>query len=274
MTSNTSETPNTSERKRYRTNTQDLGWDEERADGDDGRENIGNLQRMLSAIAGLAVLASALSRSKGKGLGSAPAILMGGGLLYRAVRGYCPAFGAMGIDMSPQANRSNDTSRLGRRKVQSTRATKIQRGIEINRPPQEIYRFWRTLENLPRIMTHLDSVQVIDNRLSHWVVKTLPGAPRVEWDAEIINDVENERIGWRSLHGADVNNTGSVEFKPTGDGQRTWLTVTMQYEPPGGELGAAIAKWLGEDPNTKIAQDLQRFKEQLESGVFSAADVR
>jgi uncharacterized membrane protein len=266
-----------SEPIRYRTNTQDLDWSEERA-GDDGhRQNIGNMQRMLSAIAGVAVLASGLSRrkGKGKGLGSAPAILVGGGLLYRAISGYCPALRAMGIDMNHQGrSASNDTSRLGRRKVQSNRATKIQRGIQINRPAHDLYRFWRALDNLPRIMNHLDSVQIINERLSHWVVKTIPGAPKVEWDAEIINDVEDQRIGWRSLQGADVNNAGSVEFKPTGDGQRTWLTVTLQYEPPGGGLGAAMAKWLGEDPDSKIALDLQRFKEQMETGVFSAADVR
>ena len=261
---------NLSGKERYRTNTEDLGWDEERAEFDH-RENVGDVQRVLSAIAGMMFLASGLSR---RNLSGAVSAMVGVGLFYRAVSGYCPAFGLMGIDMSThdRSGRSSDTSRLGRRKVHTDRATKIQRAIEINRPPNEIYRFWRSLDNLPRIMDHLDSVQVINNRLSHWVVKTMPGVPKVEWDAEIITDVENQRIGWRSLQGSDVDHTGSVEFRPTGDGQRTWLTVRLQYETPGGKLGATVAKWLGEDPNTTIAKDLQRFKEEMETGVFSRSD--
>ena len=267
-------TANLSEKEQYRTNTQDLEWIEERAEFSHG-ENIGDVQRVLSAIAGMIFVASGLSRLSRRNWAGASLATVGGSLLYRAISGYCPSFGALGIDMSgnKQAGWPSDTSRLGRRKVHTGRATKIQRSIEINRPANELYRCWRSLDNLPRIMNYLDSVQVINDRLSHWVVKTMPGAPMVEWDAEIINDVENRRIGWRSLKDADVDNTGSVEFKPTGE-NRTWLTVTLQYEPPGGKLGTAVAKWFGEDPNTKIAEDLQRFKEQVETGVFSHAEGR
>lgn len=123
-------------------------------------------------------------------------------------------------------------------------------------------------------MDHLDSVLVINDQLSHWTVKPLPGSPKLEWDAEVITDVENERIGWRSLEGADVENTGSVEFKSSADGTHTWLTVTLQYDPPGGRLGSAIAKWIGEDPKRRLAEDLQRFKEHMESGAFSQAGDR
>ena len=267
-------TANLSGKQQYRANTQDLGWDEERAEFDVHRENIGDVQRVLSAIAGMVFLAAGLTRLSRRTLSGAALATVGGGLLYRATSGYCPAFEAMGIDMSGdnQVSPRNDTSRLGRRKVHTAQAIKIQRAIEINRPSHEIYRFWRSLDNLPRFMNHLDSVQVINERLSHWKVKTMPGAPQVEWDAEIITDVENERIGWRSLQGADVAHTGSVEFKPTGDGKRTWLTVTLQYEPPGGQIGATMAKWLGTDPDTKIGVDLQRFKEQMETGVLSQVD--
>lgn len=259
--------------KHYQTNTQDLGWNEERAEFEGHQKNIGDFQRMLSAIVGIALLARGVSHRNWTGTAST---MIGGGLLYRAISGYCPVFGAMAVDMSDdnQAGRPSDTNRLGRRKVHTDRATKIQKAIEINRPANEIYRFWRSLDNLPLIMNHLDSVRVIDDRRSHWVMKTVPGVPKVEWDAEIINDVENQRIGWRSLNGADVDHTGSVEFKPTGDGQRTWLTVRMQYEPPGGRIGATMAKWLGADPDMKIGVDLQRFKEQMETGVFDQADVR
>ena len=243
-------------RYRYRTNTQDLDWSEERAHE---THNIGEAQRLVSAISGIGLLIEGLRRRSLTG-----GVLAAGGmaLLYRAGTGYCPALGAMGLDMHDRS----DTSLLGRRKVRSLQATKIRRSIEINKPPRELYRFWRTLDNLPKIMSHLESVQVINDRLSHWIVKTLPGLPTIEWDAEIVNDVEDERIGWRSLHDSNVDQAGSVEFEPLGDGKSTRLIVTLQYAPIAGRLGTAVAKLLGEDPELKIADDLQRFKESMEAG--------
>lgn len=260
-------------KEQCRTNTQDVRWDEERAEFDGDQTNIGEVQRLLSATAGMVSIVSGLSRRNWSGAALA---MVGVGLLYRAISGYCPAFGAMGIDTSSdhRLGRPHDTSRLGRHKVHTDRATKMKKAIAISRSPKDLYQFWRSLDNLPRIMKHLDSVKVINDQLSHWVVKTIPGVSTIEWDAEIINDVKDQRIGWRSLHGADVNNTGSVEFKPIDDGTRTWLTVTLQYEPPAGQLGTAIAKWFGEDPDTKLAQDLQRFKEQMETNLFSHPDTR
>ncbi|HET9605532.1 MAG TPA: SRPBCC family protein, partial [Nitrospira sp.] len=243
----------TGKRYRYRTNTQDLDWPEERADA---AQNIGDTQRLVSAIAGIGLVIEGWRRRSMAG----GALAVGGmALLYRAATGYCVALAAMGIDMRGL----EDTSRLGRRKVHSSQATKIRRSIEINKPPSELYRFWRALDNLPRIMSHLESVQVIAGRFSHWMVKTLPGLPTIEWDAEIINDVENERIGWRSLNDSDVDQAGSVEFEPVGDGQTTRLTVTLQYVPIAGRLGAAVSKVLGQDTDFKIADDLQRFKESM-----------
>jgi uncharacterized membrane protein len=250
-------------RYRYRTNTQDLDWDEERAAADwDHQKNIGQVQRLVSAIAGAGFLAGYLRR---RSVLNVVLAMAGVGLLYRAASGYCPAFGALGIDMSGDRH----TDRLGRRKVHSRGATKIMRTIVINRSPSELYGFWRSLENLPRVMSHLESVEVITERLSHWVISTSMGVPAVEWDAEIINDVENERIGWRSLSGADVDNTGSVKFEPVADGKATKLTVSLQYAPPAGKIGTAIAKLIGEDPDLQIAEDLQRFKESMEAGLYS-----
>jgi len=248
-------------RHRSRTNTQDLGWSEEQASGGKTRHNIGDEQRLFSAVAGAGVLAAALPKRSWSG---AVLAIAGIGLLFRAATGYCPAFAALGISEC-----SHDTNRLGRRKVHSEQATKIVRTIEINRPANELYRFWRSLENLPRVMNHLESVEVITDRLSHWMVRTRAGVPTVEWDAEIINDVENECIGWRSLNGSDVDNAGSVRFEPIADGQRTRLTVTLQYAPPAGKVGTAIAKLVGEDPDSQIADDLQRFKQSIETGIYS-----
>ncbi len=246
----------TGKRYRYRTSTQDLDWQEERADSS---KNIGEMQRLISAIVGIGLIIEGWRRRSLAG----GALAVGGvTLLYRGASGYCPGLAAMGINM--QGSRA--TNRLGRRKVHSDQATKIERSIEIGRPPAELYRFWRRLDTLPKIMSHLKSVDVISDRLSHWVVETTPGLPTIEWDAEIINDVENERIGWRSLNDADVDQAGSVEFEPVGDGGSTRLTVMVQYAPIAGRLGTAVAKFIGQDPDLKIADDLQRFKESMESG--------
>ena len=233
------------------------------------RTNTGELERVLSGLFGTMSLIGGLSRRNWIG---AALTMAGGALLHRAVSGYCPAFGTLGIDRSnSRLRRSTDTYRLNQNKVQPNRATKVRQSIAINRSPSELYRVWRTVDRLPSIMNHLDSVRVMNDRLSHWVIKTMPGIPPMEWDAEIIHDVENQRIGWKSLPGADITNAGSVEFKPTGDGQQTWLTVTLQYEPPGGQLRTAMAKLFGEDPNMKIGRDLQRFKELMETEAFSQA---
>jgi uncharacterized membrane protein len=173
---------------RYRTNTQDLEWSEERADDATVSQNIGEGQRLLSAVAGAGLLGAAWPKRSWLGVVLATA---GISLLYRAASGYCPAFGALGIDLS---GHNHNTNRLGRKKLRSEQATKVVRTIEINRPPSELYHFWRSLENLPRVMSHLESVEVITDRLSHWVVKTRTGVPTVEWDAEIIRSSMKSRM--------------------------------------------------------------------------------
>ncbi len=144
---------------------------------------------------------------------------------------------------------------------------KVEKSIVIHRSPAELYRFWRNFNNLPRIMNHLESVTVYDSRRSHWVAKA-PIGSTVKWDAEIIKDKKDELISWRSLEKADVTNTGSVHFIVTPDGRGTEVRVQLQYDPPGGKLGAAVAKLFGEEPSQQIADDLQRFKEVMETGEF------
>ena len=142
---------------------------------------------------------------------------------------------------------------------------KVERSVVVNRPVQEVYQFWRNFENLPRFMDHLESVTVLDENRSHWVAKAPAGA-RVEWDATIHNEIENELIAWRSLPKADINNAGSVHFTRRGDGG-TEVRVVLSYEPPAGKLGAAVAKLLGEEPSTQVDDDLRRFKQVMEAAV-------
>jgi uncharacterized membrane protein len=188
---------------------------------------------------------------------------MGLGFLYRAVTGYCPAYRATGIRTAT----GSDTSSIGRDKVHSHRAIKVDHFITVNRPPEELYRFWRQLDNLPKVMTHVQNVRVIDDQRSHWVITTLPGAPTIEWDAIIISEVENERIGWRTVEGAVVAHAGSVHFEAADEGRRTIVTVVLQYDPPAGSVGTALASLFGQDPGRKIAEDLEGFKVMMESEV-------
>jgi uncharacterized membrane protein len=147
----------------------------------------------------------------------------------------------------------------------------VSESIVINRPVSEIYRFWRKLSNLPRAMSHLESVEERSGNRSHWKAKG-PVGTKIEWDAETLVDRENEIISWRSLEGATVRNEGTVRFKDVGNGQRTEVKVSLTYHPPGGPLGASVAKLLGTEPSQQVAEDLRRLKKELEgSGASPAA---
>jgi len=153
------------------------------------------------------------------------------------------------------ANRSRS---LGRNAIH------LSKSVVVERPVGEVFRFWRNLENLPRSMSHLESVRVLPNGRSRWTAKG-PAGSKVEWDAETLVERQDEIISWRSVEGADVPNEGTVRFKDLG-GQRTEVKVSLTYHPPGGAIGAGIAKLFGEEPSQQVEADLQRFKREFESG--------
>lgn len=137
--------------------------------------------------------------------------------------------------------------------------------IAVNRSPEECYQFWRDLQNLPRFMQHVESIEVTDGRRSRWVVKG-PGGTNIEWDAEITDDIPNQAIAWRSLEGSDVKNSGWVRFERAPTGHGTFVKVHIRYEPPAGKVGAVIAKLLGKEPGQLVKGDIRRFKHILETG--------
>ena len=152
------------------------------------------------------------------------------------------------------------------------REVQVRKAITINRPAEDLYKFWRDLSNLPRLMHHLESVQVIDDRRSHWKAKA-PLGRMVEWDAEITEDRPNERLAWRSLEGADVPNHGSVSFEPAPGGRGTTVRVDLHYEPPGGVVGATIAQLFGREPGQEVQEDLRTFKQLMETGDVVQSDA-
>ena len=141
----------------------------------------------------------------------------------------------------------------------------VRESIRLEVPAAEVFRSWRRLESLPRFMSHLESVTEYPDGRSHWIAKG-PGGIRVEWDAEIINEVANQTLAWRSLPDSDVVTAGSVNFDPVRGGRSTQLSVHLQYSPPAGKAGALVAGLFGREPSQTIREDLRRFKQRLEAG--------
>ncbi|GAA2709893.1 SRPBCC family protein [Micromonospora olivasterospora] len=150
-------------------------------------------------------------------------------------------------------------------------SNRVQASVTINRSAEDAYRFWHDFENLPRFMSHLESVRMVGDRRSHWTAKA-PAGRRVEWDAEIVADRPNEMITWRSVDGATVPNSGSVRFVPAAGGRGTEVRVDLEYAPPGRMFGAALAKIFGEHPQQQICDDLRRFKQVMETGEIARSD--
>ena len=217
--------------------------------------NVGRTERWISGVAGAALLVSSLRRKRFR-----PLLLpLGLGLVRRAVTGRCEINRALGRNSAEGEGRVSPVASLERGE-----GTRIEQSVVINRPREELFQFWRRFDNLPRFMDNLESVTILDARRSRWVAKG-PVGTRVEWDAEIHNEIENELIAWRSLPGADVDQAGSVNFSP-GLGGGTEVRVIMRYSAPAGRLGGAVAHILGDDPDRQVADDLRRFKQVMDTG--------
>jgi uncharacterized membrane protein len=176
--------------------------------------------------------------------------------------------------LSAESNGSSGRTRVTPtpRGLRSASGIRVKKAVTVNRPVGEVYNFWRNFENLPRFMTHLESVQVTEERRSHWAARG-PAGVRVEWDAELVEDRPNELISWRSLPGGKVDTAGYVRFKPAAGERGTEVLVDMRYDPPGGALGATIAMLFGESGEQVVTRDLQAFKSVLEVGEVVHSDA-
>jgi len=198
---------------------------------------------------GILLLAGASRRS----VGGACLALSAVPLLYRGITGHWPAF-LNGVQ-------SDDT----RAALSGERGIHVRESIRLECPIGDVYRYWRRLGNLPQFMTHLVRVTETSDTHSHWVARG-PAGLVVEWDAEIIHDVENAVIGWRSLTGSGVVTAGSVNFDAARSGRLTQVSVHLQYAPPAGKPGAFLASLFGREPTQTIREDLRRFKQHFEAG--------
>jgi uncharacterized membrane protein len=217
-----------------------------RSDVEHSVSDIREIERWASLAAATAVLAYGFSRRSAPGVALAAAAATP--FAYRVVSGRWPF-------------ENGDT----RTALAGDRGIHVRESVRLERPLSEVYGFWRQLENLPRVLTHLQQVVDLGNGRSHWVARG-PGDLSVEWDAEIINDVENRVIAWRSLPESDVVTAGSVTFKPVRGGRATEISVHLQYEPPAGRAGAFLARIFGREPSQTIREDLRQLKQVLEAG--------
>jgi len=139
----------------------------------------------------------------------------------------------------------------------------VEKTVRIAAPVEEVFAYWRNLENFPQWMSHVREVRYIGGDRYHWTVDGPAGVP-VEWDSELLNVAENREMTWRSVEGASVQHTGRVRFEPDGDGTR--VHVQLRYAPPGGVIGHAVAKAFGVDPRSEMDDDLVRLKSLVETG--------
>jgi uncharacterized membrane protein len=154
---------------------------------------------------------------------------------------------------------------------EEARSMHVKAAITARRDREELYAYWRDLERFPDFMAHLEEVASAGPGRSHWKAKG-PLGMSVEWDAEITEDVAGERISWRSLEGAKVENSGTVRFVPAPGGQGTEVHLELRYDMPGGSVGSLLAKLLGEEPALQIKDDLRRFKQIVETGEIARSD--
>lgn len=205
-------------------------------------------ERFVVGLGGAALLFRGLK--KGDWLGMA-AVAAGSGLLYLSATGKNPLARAAGI-------RVVDTEHAGRR-------IEVVKSMTINRPAAELFGFWRNFHNLPHIMPHLRSVDVLSERRSHWVANA-PAGFTVEWDAEIVNEKPGALIAWQSCEGSGVANWGVVRFAEAPGERGTEVKVELEYESPAGTTGVVLAKLFGEEPSQQVEDGLRRFKQIMETG--------
>jgi uncharacterized membrane protein len=199
------------------------------------------------------------------------------GLAAKRGRLWASIFSAIGADLFTYGlcgHYLHEFAGLGRgdrntpnRRIPHQLGVQIRHAVAIDRQVEDVYDYFRNFENLPTFMNHLQNVTVFDDKRSRWVASG-PLGTSVEWDAEIINDVPNRVISWRSVDTPDVETAGSVRFVPLSNG-RTLLQISMQYLPPAGALGTAVAKLFGEEPEEQIQADLRCFKDLMESGAVA-----
>jgi uncharacterized membrane protein len=208
--------------------------------------NLNWPERYISIATGVKLTFSGLGNLFSSPLISILKLGAGGYLLNRGVSGHCAIYSKIGKDTQEPVN------------------INIRTAFTINKPRQEVYKFWRQLDNLPLFMNHLENIELIDDTRSHWVLKLPTGVGTVSWDAEIVKDKPGEMIGWSSLPDSIIDNAGKVFFRDSLDGKGTLIDVVITYQPPAGGVGASIAHILNPLFKNIVDNDVRNFKQYMD----------
>ena len=221
--------------------------------------NVSHPERWASALGGAALAIAGIRRmlDRDEQAGSMMTIA-GAGLIYRGATGHCNVYEAAGINT---AAADGDTQA----RLSGSRGTNVEEAVTIAQSPDELYSRWRTLEWLPQIMPTLESVKRLGEGRSRWIARG-PHGRRVEWTAEIINEIPGRLLAWKTVGSPDVVSAGSVNFTPLPGHRGTVVRVRLQYDPPGGKLGTALAWMLGKAPAQSLREGLRHFKQLVEAG--------
>ena len=180
---------------------------------------------------------------------------LGGYLIYRGATGHCSLYSAMGKPHLPDPVKNIN----------------IRTTVQVHRPRNEVFAFWRRLENLPLFMRHLKEVKQMDDRTSHWEAYIPGGLGTISWDAVIVEEHEGSFIGWNSLPGATIENAGKIAFREIGDGW-TEIYAVITYRAPLGVAGQGISALLNPVFEKMVRADIKDFKRYIEIG-STQADV-
>jgi uncharacterized membrane protein len=218
--------------------------------------NVGGFERGASITVGTALLALALAQRRKRG--SFTFGLLGAYLAWRGMTGHCAVYEA--LDTGTAEDEGDERLDAGGHDDVS-----IEAAATIARPPDEVYAFCRRLENLPRFMAFLESVEPIDEARSRWRARTRTGEA-LAWEAEILEDIPGELMAWRSHPGGVVQHTGAFRFRPAPGGRGTEVRLDVEFDPPGSAIGRSIAVLFGSATEYLVEEDLRRLKQLLEAG--------
>jgi uncharacterized membrane protein len=228
-------------------------------------KNVGDSERLISVVGGATLAVYGLER---RDLQGGLLAVVGAELVRRGATGHCLVYDALNVSTASDATvhgLHRDLPVSPAATVRASRAVKIEHSVTVKRPAAELFEFWRNPANVPRLMDFIESVEPVDDTTAHWRIRG-PAGTAIEWDAQIINEIPNELLAWKSVGDADVPNAGSLHFRPGPNDRGTEVRLVLEYEPPAGHLGAWLAKLVKENPATQVRDALRRFKQLAETG--------
>jgi uncharacterized membrane protein len=227
--------------------------------------NVGSGERLASVVSGAAVALYGLDR---RDLQGGLLAVLGAELIRRGATGHCFVYEALNVTTASDATHHgfHRDLRIGRAAtVRASRAVKIEHTVTVKRSAEDLYSFWRDPANVPRIVDFIESVETLGDKTARWRARG-PGGVAIEWDSQIINDIPNELLAWKSVGDADIPNAGSIHFHPAPDGRGSEVRLIVEYEPPAGHIGAWLAKLMKENPDEQVQRALRRLRQLAETG--------